>query len=232
VRNDLGLYDRHGDEWWVPGARAFASLQRVNEYRLRQLEAWCGDWLCGATVVDLGCGGGLLAEPLAARGARVVGVDLSLPSLRCAAARRRPGCRYACGDAARAPLAGASADLVLLADVLEHLADGGAAVAEAARLAKPGGQVFVGTINRTHRARWLAVTLAEGLGLVPRGTHDPDLFVAPDQLRAWAEQHGLRIAAMRGEVPKLWRTVRDRAITFRASRSLAVSYSALLEKRG
>lgn len=231
VRNDLTLYDRHGDAWWDPDARAFASLRRVNAFRFGLLESWCGSWLRGARVVDLGCGGGLLAEPLAARGAHVLGIDTSLPSLRCAAARHRPRCRYVRGDLLSAPVRSDWADLVLLADVLEHVDDPRAAVAEAARIVAPGGHLYVNTINRTRRARWLAVHLAEGVGLVPRGTHDADMFVTPDELSDYARGAGLTQVSVAGEAPDLWATVRHRAITLRHSRSLAVGYGALFAKK-
>jgi 2-polyprenyl-6-hydroxyphenyl methylase/3-demethylubiquinone-9 3-methyltransferase len=231
VRNDLDLYERNGKDWWNPRSKTFRSLQSVNAFRVGLIRDWIGNRLEGALVVDLGCGGGLLAEPLLASGARVVGIDLSQTSLRTAAGR--PGTQlrlYLRGDLARPPVADGVADLVVLADVLEHVPDVEAAVAAAARIVKPGGLVYVNTINRTRRASLLAVTLAEGLGLVPRGTHDPALFVRPDELCEKASRHGLKLLRMQGEAPALLSTLRRWTVVLRESGSLAVLYSALLQK--
>src|SRR5690606_22381498 len=210
ARNDLDLYDRFADQWWDPSSAAFRSLHNVKRHYLAVLaEAW-GERLDGQRIADLGCGGGLLAIPLAERGAEVVGIDRSLPSLavaRRAAERRGLACRFTAGDIADAPLAGASCDAVVLSDVLEHVADPAAVIAECRRLLRPGGRLFVTTINRTRRAHLLAVTLAEGLGLVPRGTHDPAMFVRPAELRAMAEQVGLQVDALAGDSPRLWQSL-------------------------
>jgi 2-polyprenyl-6-hydroxyphenyl methylase/3-demethylubiquinone-9 3-methyltransferase len=106
---------------------------------------------------------------------------------------------FTCADARACPLAEASADLVLLADVVEHVADWRAALGEAARLLRPGGVLYVNTINRTARARWLAVHVAEGLRLLPRGTHDAAMFVRPEELSAAAAAVGLRCTASAGD---------------------------------
>jgi 2-polyprenyl-6-hydroxyphenyl methylase/3-demethylubiquinone-9 3-methyltransferase len=236
VRNDLDLYERHADEWWDTRSPTFRSLQQVNVFRIGLIETWIGPRLPGARVVDLGCGGGLLAHPLAERGAQVVGIDLSRASLR--AASRRPSLEeadggtvaWSVGDVASAPLASGSADHVLLADVVEHLDEPESAVAEAARLLRPGGTLYVNTLNRTRRAAVLAVHVSEGIGLVPRGTHDPALFVTPDELRAAGEAAGLQLDRLQGESPGLLRTLGTWRVHLRRSRSLAVAYSALFTK--
>ncbi len=219
------LFDRDG--WWDPGCRAFASLRAVSAFRLALLRRWLpGSW-CGRTVVDLGCGGGLLAVPLAEDGARVLGVDLARRALRAAQQRRASSLVPLVGDLTCVPVASQSADIVLLADVLEHLAEPAAAVAEAARLLRAGGHLFVNTIHRTLRARLFAITLGEGLGFIPRGTHRWQQFVRPDELEAMAAAAGLVRTARIGEMPRLLRTVRTGAIALRESRSLAVGYAAL-----
>ncbi len=230
TRNDLTIYDRHGDGWWRADDGAFRSLRAVNTFRLDWLLRHLPRPVLGMRVVDLGCGGGLLAVPLAERGARLIGLDLSRPSLRAAHARAPTGVDFACADVLRVPLADAVADLVLLADVVEHVPQWPRAVAQAARLLRPGGVLYVNTINRTRRARYLAVHLAEGLGLVPRGTHDPALFVRPRELCAIADMAGLRCHRIEGEAPRLFTTLRRRAIHLRPSRSLAVAYAALFVK--
>ncbi len=231
VRNDLDLYERHAADWWDERSHTFRSLHAVNRFRVALLEEWLNGRLRGARVVDLGCGGGLMSAPLAERGASVVGVDLSHASLNAARGRGPNGaCAFVRGDVRRAPLRAACADMVLLADVLEHLPDPAAALREAGRLVRPGGLVYVNTINRTARARLLAVALAEGLGLVPRGTHDPALFIGPRELERQAAAAGLRLVRLQGEVPALWRTLRRWTVELRKSESAAVTYSALFEK--
>lgn len=230
VRNDLSIYEREAEGWWDPDDTTFASLRAINTHRLRWLRAALGASLATARVADLGCGGGLLSVPLAAGGARVVGVDLSRASLAAAAARGMPSACFVRADLRACPLAAGSFDLVLLADILEHLEDWPAAIASAARLLRRGGHLYVNTINRTWRARCLAVTLAEGLGYVPRGTHDPSLFVRPDALVAEAALCGFHSARLQGEAPATLRTLRTGAIHLRPSRSLAVAYAALFVK--
>jgi len=230
-RNDLDLYERQAGDWWDERSRAFRSLHGVNRFRAGLVAEWFGERLRGAHVVDLGCGGGLLAHSMLAGGARVVGVDLSLASLR-AAREKLDGPRlFVQGDAGRAPVRTGCADIVLLADVLEHMSEPESALREAARLLRPGGLAYVNTINRSWRARLLAVTVAEGLGLVPRGTHDPALFIRPSELQLAAERAGLSVLRVQGEAPDLLRTVRRWTIELTKSASTAVIYSALLEKR-
>jgi 2-polyprenyl-6-hydroxyphenyl methylase/3-demethylubiquinone-9 3-methyltransferase len=235
VPNDLDLYERHADEWWDPRSPAFRSLRNLKAYHLELVTRVMGESLRGAVIVDLGCGGGFLSVPLAERGADVFAVDISHGSLAAALAessRRGVTCRTVRGDLRRIPIATATADLVLLSDVLEHVDDPAAALREAARIARAGGRVFVNTINRTFRARLLAVTLAEGLGLVPSGTHDPKLFITPDELRAFGANCGLRAESFHGESPRLLETIRHWTIAMKPTRNLAVTYSAFFVKDG
>lgn len=233
TRNDLELYEEHSPEWWDERSAAFRSLRAVKAFQLGRIERA----LAGRNArlaVDLGCGGGLLALPLSRSVERVVGVDRSAGSLRAArdeARRANARCNFVRGDLTRVPLIAGAADLVVLSDVIEHVEDPGAALREAARLARTGGLVYVNTINSTRAARWLGVTLAEAVGLVPRGTHDPRLFVAPERLAALGESAGLALLRIEGEAPRLLRTLLRRAIHVRASASTRVTYNALFEKR-
>jgi len=226
--NDLAIYERHAADWWDERSPAFRSLHRVNEFRTALLDEWLGKRLHGKRALDLGCGGGLLSAYLAQRGARWIGVDLSGASLRTGS--ERLGARFAQADVLRLPVGDATMDVVLAADVLEHVPSLDAALAEASRVLKPGGDLYVNTINRTTRARLLAVGLAEGVGLVPRGTHDARLFVRPDELRASAWKHGLALEALQGESVDLLRTVSRWAIALRKSDDVSVGYSALFRK--
>jgi 2-polyprenyl-6-hydroxyphenyl methylase/3-demethylubiquinone-9 3-methyltransferase len=195
---------------------------------LQLLQNWLGAWLQERPriVVDLGCGGGLMAVPLARTGARVLGVDLSLQALHEAQHQQAASASFACGDLAALPVKARSADLVLLCDVLEHVADPSAVLHAAAALLRPGGRLFVNTINRTLRARLLAVTLGEGLGLIPRGTHDPRRFVRPAELEAAALAAGLRVHRWFGERPALLASLRRGVVCVREGASLAVGYGA------
>lgn len=241
MRNDLSIYDDHADEWWRPDSKWFRSLFAVNAFRLALLDEWIGALPEGATVVDLGCGGGFFCEPFARRGARVVGCDRSFRSVAAAfahwngdgggAAARGAAPSYLRADVAHAPLASGCADLVLLADVLEHVDDPCGAVAEATRLLRPGGRLYVNTVARTVTARLLVVHVAETLGLIPRGTHDPDRFIDHEELIRWAGDRGLTAERVVGEAVALGATLRTRTVQLRRSRGTRMAYSVLFRKR-
>jgi 2-polyprenyl-6-hydroxyphenyl methylase / 3-demethylubiquinone-9 3-methyltransferase len=236
MSNDLAIFEEHARDWWNPKSPWFRSLHAMHEHRRELIRAWAGERLRGATVVDLGCGGGLLAEPLARGGARVVGVELGRASVGAAREHARESgsngrLLYVRADAQRAPLANGCADLVLAADLLEHVPSWRSVVAEAARLLRPGGLLFVNTIDRSWRARLLAVFAAEAVGLVPRGTHDFRLFIRPVELAREAGARGLELVHLTGERPRLWRTLRTRALHLAPAASTALSYSALFTKR-
>jgi len=221
------LFDR--TDWWDLECREFASLRSVSAFRLDLLRRWLpGEW-GNRTVVDLGCGGGFLAVPLARAGARVLGVDTARRALLAGMGRERTFLPVA-GDLLTAPFADGSADVVLLADVLEHVVEPRLAIREAARLLRPGGHLFVNTIHRTWRSRVLAITLGEGLGFIPRGTHRWSMFVTPDELDVMTADSGLQRRARTGEAPVLWRTAISRTVVLRESPSLAVGYAALFQR--
>lgn len=221
------IFDRPG--WWDPRCRAFASLRAVNDLRLSILGEWMLDWFPSGgprRVVDLGCGGGLMAVPLARAGARVVGLELSRTALREGRKQRASSAHFVCADVHAPPVAPGSADLVLLSDVLEHVAEPAVVISAAARILRPGGHLFVNTINRTLRARVLAIWLGEGLGLIPRGTHDAACFIKPRELVAMARTCGLVPDRWCGESPSLLRSLQHLAVRVRRSDSLAVGYCA------
>lgn len=232
VRNDLDLYDRHAAAWWDPQSAFAGTLHAVNHWRIAQIQTEIGHDLRGSAVIDLGCGGGLLAEALARSGASVVGVDRSRASLAVAASHGAglPTLRYLEGDVRSPGLPAGCADVVTAADLIEHVDPFSAVLASAARLLRPGGRCFVTTINRTRRARWLAVHLAEGVGMIPRGTHDPARFVTPAELIAAAAALGLGQPRLLGQRLRLWHTLRTWRIHVADGGSTALGYGCWFTK--
>lgn len=195
-------------DWWDPRG-ASAMLHRLNPVRLRYVrEAIDGHWgldpaarrpLEGRRALDVGCGAGLLCEPLARMGASVTGIDAA-PELAAAALSHAEASGlaidYRAGEVAA--IDAGRFDLVTAMEVIEHVADRPAfAAALAAKLA-PGGLLVMSTPNRTPLSRLLLVNGAEALRLIPRGTHDWDRFLTPDELTAILGDAGLRVTDVRG----------------------------------
>ena len=186
--------------WWDRTGE-FAPLHAINPLRLDWIAARAT--LGGARVLDVGCGGGILAESMAARGADVTGIDLSEKPLAVAALHgleSKVQVRYerisAEDLAAREP---ARYDVVTCMEMLEHVPDPAAIVRACATLVKPGGHVFFSTINRNPKAYLFAVIGAEYvLRLLPRGTHDYQRFLTPAELSRHVRQAGLTTSAMIG----------------------------------
>ncbi|SCG77891.1 2-polyprenyl-6-hydroxyphenyl methylase / 3-demethylubiquinone-9 3-methyltransferase [Micromonospora echinaurantiaca] len=194
-RNDPRQYDDLAGEWWRPDG-AFAMLHWLAEARAALVPPAPRP---GALLIDLGCGAGLLAPHLAGKGYRHVGVDLTRSALAQAAEH---GVTAVQGDATAVPLADGCADVVAAGELLEHVPDWRAAVAEACRLLRPGGLLVLDTLNDTALSRLLAVRIAERLPTVPRGIHDPRLFVDARALVAECERHGVRLR-LRGVRPAI-----------------------------
>jgi 2-polyprenyl-6-hydroxyphenyl methylase/3-demethylubiquinone-9 3-methyltransferase len=202
--NDLTIYDRFADRWWDGSTRWLRVLRNMVPARLRHFDRHVAGWE-GRPVLDLGCGGGFLAEALARRGAEVTGIDPSGGAIRAArahAAGEGLAIRYDEGSGEALPYPDASFDIVVSVDVLEHVADLPRVLDEVARVLKPGGVFCFDTINRNPLARFVVVTLAERvLGVLPRGTHDPALFVRPSEMRAMLAERGFRVRRFRGLGP-------------------------------
>jgi 2-polyprenyl-6-hydroxyphenyl methylase / 3-demethylubiquinone-9 3-methyltransferase len=234
VRNDLNMYEANAAAWWSSAAREFRSLRSVGEFHLGLIDQFWGAQLQGARVVELGCGGGWLALELDARGAHVSAVDRSQASLVAArqqALNRCARARFFDSDLHFTPFPSAQFDFCVMTDVLEHLTDPAGALREVGRLLKPGGQLFVNTFDRHWLSAVVVVHLAEGLGIVPRGTHDPKLFVRPSELAAYGHAADLESVHLGWEQPRLWQTLRTRVVQLRAARR-GLGYHALLQKRG
>jgi 2-polyprenyl-6-hydroxyphenyl methylase/3-demethylubiquinone-9 3-methyltransferase len=221
-RNELSQYDQLAGEWWRPDG-LFAMLRWLAQARARLVPParWPGDML-----VDLGCGGGLLAPFLAGKGYRHVGVDLVQSALQQAAGH---GVIPVRGDATRVPLRDECAAVVCAGELLEHVVDLGAAVAEACRILRPGGLLVIDTLNATPLARLVVVTIAERFPkMAPRGIHDPNLFVPPRVLMNECAAHGVQLA-VRGIRPSAtglarWLSTRRGAVAIKPSATTAILY--------
>lgn len=204
LRNDLRIYDEVATDWWTDNVRWVRTLKNLVPARLDWSDSFM-DWT-GKEVLDLGCAGGFMAEALAERGARVTGIDPAVKAI--AAARRRAEAtgqdiRYVVGVGEDLPHPDATFDIVVCVDVLEHVSDLEQVLTETRRVLKPGGLFFYDTINRTAVARFATITVAEDiLRLLPKGTHDPQLFITPSELNAAMAKAGLVPGAQTGLGPR------------------------------
>ncbi len=193
MRNDLTIYDKVADSWWSDDIRWVRTLKNLVPGRLAWFDRQI-DWH-DRDVLDLGCAGGFMAEALAARGARVTGIDPAESAIAAARAHARAqGLRigYDTGVGEALPYDNTSFDAVVCVDVLEHVADMAKVMSQVARVLRPGGLFLFDTINRNPLARLATITLAEDLlRLLPRGTHDPAKFIKPAELRVAMQGAGL-----------------------------------------
>jgi 2-polyprenyl-6-hydroxyphenyl methylase / 3-demethylubiquinone-9 3-methyltransferase len=186
--------------WWDETSQ-FKPLHRINPHRLQWIENLAG--LANQSVLDIGCGGGILAESMARRGAHVTGIDLADKPLQIAklhAAEQQVAVDYALSSAEDWVQAHANSyNVVTCMEMLEHVPDPESVVAACAKLVCPGGWVFFSTISRTHLSYWVAIVGAERvLQLLPRGTHDWAKFIKPHELLTMAQRHGLTLQDQRG----------------------------------
>jgi 2-polyprenyl-6-hydroxyphenyl methylase / 3-demethylubiquinone-9 3-methyltransferase len=218
-------------EWWDPDGK-MAVLHKLNPLRLAIIkEAACGrfgrdgrslDALAGLRILDIGCGGGILSEPLARLGAAVVGADPSRTNIEAArlhAAEAGVPVDYRATTAEGLADDAERFDIVLAMEVVEHVADLGLFIKRSAEMVKPGGLLIVATINRTLKSFALAIVGAEYvLRWLPRGTHQWDKFVTPDELEAELGRHGLSVIDETGVVYDLladrWQTSTDMSVNY------------------
>jgi 2-polyprenyl-6-hydroxyphenyl methylase/3-demethylubiquinone-9 3-methyltransferase len=209
-------------QWWDPESAMFGPLHKMNPLRLEWIERACGG-LVDKDVVDVGCGGGILTESMAGRGARVLGIDLGDKALGVARLHQLEsgvGVDYRLVSAETlATEAAGTFDTVTCMELLEHVPDPALVIAACAKLAKPGGVVIISTINRNAKAYVLAIVAAEYLlGLLPKGTHDYAKFVTPAEAASFARSAGLAPAAITGMAynpfGKTFRLVPDAGVNY------------------
>ncbi len=195
-------------DWWDP-AGSSRMLHRLNPVRLSFIREavdrhWAGDIealrpLAGKTALDVGCGAGLMCEPLSRLGARVTGVDAAPENIAVARDHAQAmglAIDYRCGELAALGLD--RFDLVTCLEVIEHVSDKSAFIATLAAHCAPDGLLIISTPNRTAASRVLLVGAAEAVGAIPRGTHDWNDFVTPDELGAMLTAAGFRMGIVRG----------------------------------
>jgi len=197
---ELARFNNLAARWWDENSD-FKPLHRINPHRLDWIDQLSK--LDGKAVLDVGCGGGILAEAMARRGAHVTGIDLADKPLRIAQAHAlgQPiDVRYVKSDAEHwAAGHGAQYDVVTCMEMLEHVPEPRAVIAACAQMVKPGGWVFFSTINRNPLSYLLAIVGVEYvLRILPRGTHQFDRFIKPNELLAMANDAGLTLAERRG----------------------------------
>jgi len=193
--DEIAKFERLAARWWDPTSE-FRPLHEINPLRLEWIDQRAR--LSGKRVLDVGCGGGILAEAMAARGARVTGIDLGEAPLAVARLHLKESGqqveyrKIAAEELAREQPSGY--DVVTCLEMLEHVPDPASTVAACAQLVRPGGQVFFSTINRNPKSWLFAIVGAEYvLQLLPRGTHDYMKFIRPSELERMARHAGLQV---------------------------------------
>lgn len=197
---ELNKFADLAHKWWDKTSE-FKPLHEINPLRLKWMDAAVS--LSGKRVLDVGCGGGILAEAMAQKGAQVTGIDLAERSLNVAKLHSlESGVAVDYQLIAVEKLAEdqpESFDVVTCLEMLEHVPDPASVVRSCARLVKPGGHVFFSTINRNPKAYLLAVVGAEYvLNMLPKGTHDYEKFIKPSELASWARSAGLSLVSQTG----------------------------------
>jgi 2-polyprenyl-6-hydroxyphenyl methylase / 3-demethylubiquinone-9 3-methyltransferase len=236
-KDEVARFARLARQWW--DARGpMAALHKFNPVRLAYIRDRAAahfnrdparlDSLKGLRILDIGCGGGILSEPLARLGAAVVGADPAEDNIEVAqrhAAQARLKIDYRCTTAEALKEGGEAFDVVLAMEVVEHVADFNLFVELTGAMVKPGGLLFVATLNRTMKSFALAIVGAEYiLRWLPRGTHQWDKFITPEELEIAIEQSGLRVVNESGVIFNLF------ADRWQLSTDMDVNYMIVAEK--
>ena len=198
--NEIDKFDELASRWWDPDSE-FRPLHEINPLRLEWIEKLAG--MSGKKVIDVGCGGGILAESMAVRGADVTGIDMAPTPLQVAKLHlKESGQQVDYQQSTAEHMAEQHAgqfDIVTCMEMLEHVPDPASVVAACRKLAKPGGWVFFSTINRNPKSFVMAIVGAEYiLRLLPKGTHEYAKFIRPSELTGWSRDAGLQLKEMIG----------------------------------
>lgn len=207
VPGEVEQFSRLAADWWDPNGRS-AMLHKLGPVRLKYLrdqidQHWQGDEcsrtpLDGKSALDVGCGAGLLTEPLARLGARVTGIDASPEVIAVARDHARTTgleIDYRVGELRAIE---GQFDLVTSMEVIEHVADPADFITALSKRLAPGGLLIMSTPNATGWSRLILITLGEGLGRIPRGTHDFEKFIAPDRMKVLLAEAGLKCIDVEG----------------------------------
>ncbi len=199
-QSDIDHFEALAADWWNPHG-PLKTLHDINPLRLSYIEQNCS--LKNQSVLDIGCGGGLLTEALAKLGADVTGIDMSQAALNAARAHQKTGnltIHYLLSTAeALADAAPHTFDVITCLELLEHVPEPMSVINAIQRLIKPNGHVFFSTINRNTRSYLSTIVGAEYLlKLIPKNTHDFAQFIRPSELSSWSEKAGLSVQDIRG----------------------------------
>jgi 2-polyprenyl-6-hydroxyphenyl methylase / 3-demethylubiquinone-9 3-methyltransferase len=207
VQDEVRQFAAQARDWWDPNGPE-AMLHKLNPVRLKYIRDQIDQhWQCdecsrqpldSKTALDVGCGAGLLAEPLARLGASVTGLDASAVLIAVAREHAQAGAlniNYRAGELAEL---NGQFDLVTCMEVIEHVADPASFVAELAKRMASNGLLVLSTPNATGWSKLLMITLGEGLGRIPKGTHDFDKFIGPDRIKVLLAEAGLKCIDVEG----------------------------------
>lgn len=227
IESEIEKFAAQAAEWWQPHG-PLRTLHDINPLRL----GWIAQQqpLNDCSVLDVGCGGGILSEAMAKRGARVTALDLAAPLIEVAQRHAQAAnltIDYHCLSVeALAEKSALQFDVITCMELLEHVDSPATLLQSCSTLLKPGGILFVSTLNRNLKSWLLAIAAAEYLlGMIPKGTHDYRRFIRPSELDQWAQQAGLVMQTLQGLT---WSPLSRR---FRLCRAISVNYMATLKKR-
>ncbi len=240
---DNSIYDAYGERWYTAYDDPVALLRAENRVKfpwiLKKLRAMGPG---GERILDVGCGGGFLSNELARHGYTVTGVDVSSESLSVARRHDETGSvLYETADAYQLPYPDGRFDVVTAMDFLEHVEDPGRVIRELSRVLRPGGLFFFHTFNRNPFAHLVVIKLLEWfVKNTPKDMHVIELFIRPDELRAYCAQAGMEVMALPGIRPKLstisWEMIRTGVVApgleFTLTQGLLLSYLGVAKKGG
>jgi 2-polyprenyl-6-hydroxyphenyl methylase/3-demethylubiquinone-9 3-methyltransferase len=223
---EIEKFEKLASRWWDPNSE-FKPLHDINPLRLDYIDRLAG--LAGKRVIDVGCGGGLLSEGMAARGAQVTGIDMGKAPLTVARLHRHESgleidYRQATAEEVATQQPG-QFEIVTCLEMLEHVPDPAATIQALAQLVPDSGLVFLSTINRNPKAYLFAVIGAEYLlRLLPKGTHDYARFIKPSEMERWARAAGLQLVDLTGM------SYNPLIQEYRLGRDVSVNYLACFRK--